>query len=86
MVVRTQISLDPRVHRLAKGRASKLGISLAEYIRRLVARDVARPEPATDPSVVFNLGDSGSSDVAHHKDRYLDEAVAAIRSSHRGGR
>jgi hypothetical protein len=76
-MVRTQIGLDPRTHRLAKGRASELGISLTEYVRRLVAQDVARPEPAADPTVVFNLGDSGGSDVALLEDRYIGEAVAA---------
>lgn len=86
MVVRTQISLDPRMHRLAKGRASELGISLAEYVRRLVARDVARPEPAADPAAVFNLGDSGGSDVARHKDRYIGEAVAATPPTSQGTR
>ena len=66
-------------------RARELGISLAAYVRRLVARDLARPEPAADPAAVFNLGDSGGSDVARHEDRYLGEAVAAAHPAPRGG-
>lgn len=53
-----------------------MGISLAEYVRRLLARDLDRPTPRADPSAVFDLGDSGGSDVARDKDRMLGEAVA----------
>jgi hypothetical protein len=86
MMVRTQLALDAQMHKLAKARASELGISLAEYVRRLVARDVARSEPEADPAAVFNLGDSGGSDIARHKQRYLDEAVAADHPAPRRGR
>src|SRR5688500_950547 len=64
MVARTQITLHPEQHRRAKARAADLGISLAEYIRRLVDRDLDRPMAVPDPSTIFNLGDSGGSDVA----------------------
>jgi hypothetical protein len=76
MMVRAQISLDPEQHRLAKRRAAELGISLAEYLRRLVAADVGgRLNSAPDTSVIFDLGDSGGSDVARNEDRYLSEVV-----------
>jgi predicted DNA binding CopG/RHH family protein len=39
-MTRMQIMLDPELLRRAKWRASEVGISLAEYIRRLVARDL----------------------------------------------
>jgi hypothetical protein len=77
MVARTQITLHPEQHRRAKARAADLGISLAEYIRRLVDRDLDRPMAVPDPSTIFNLGDSGGSDVAAHKDAYVNEAVVA---------
>lgn len=54
-----------------------MGISLAEYLRRLVAEDLEGPRHSTDPSAVFNLGDSGGSDVARLKDEYVGEAVEA---------
>lgn len=76
MMSRTQISLDPDLHKKAKERAAELGISLAEYLRRLVADDLHHPKPAVDPSVVFGLGDSGGSDVARDKHRYVAEAIA----------
>jgi hypothetical protein len=46
MMSRTQIALESEVQRRARKRASELGVSLAEYIRRLVARDLACPETA----------------------------------------
>jgi hypothetical protein len=75
MVARTQISLNPELHRRAKARAAELGVSLAEYLRRLVAEDLEGPRHSADPSAIFNLGDSGGSDVARLKDEYVGEAV-----------
>lgn len=77
MMSRTQITLDPEVQRRARERAAHLGISFAEYIRRLVIRDLGKPEPRADPSAVFNLGHSGSSDVARNKGAMVGEAVEA---------
>ena len=77
MMVRSQISLDPELHRMTKRRAAELGISLAEYLRRLVADDLGWPASRVDPSAIFDLGDSGGSDVARRKHRYLGEAVEA---------
>lgn len=84
MITRTQISLDPEMKRQARERAAQLGVSFAEYIRRLVARDLGEPEQRTDPSVVFNLGDSGGADVARRKDVMVGEAVAAEKGRDRG--
>ena len=77
MMSRTQVSLSPEEHRQARRRASELGISLAEYVRRLVHADLAGPIPVRDPEVLFDLGDSGGSDVAGQKDAYLSAAVAS---------
>ena len=77
MMARTQITLDPENHRRARRRAAELGISLAEYLRRLVARDLAPRIRSADPASLFDLGDSGGSDIARHKDAYLGEAVYA---------
>lgn len=62
----------------ARERAEELGISLAEYVRRLVAADLEGEEPPVDPGVVFNLGSSGGSDVARDKDAMLREAFAGM--------
>jgi hypothetical protein len=76
MMHRTQLNLDPESHRQARRRAAEMGISLAEYVRRLVRRDLERREPTADPSRVFALGRSRGSDVAQRKDTMLGEAVA----------
>lgn len=79
MMSRTQISLDPEEHRLARRRAAEQGISLAAYIRRLVRDDLIEPvRKKADISVLFDLGDSGGSDVATHKDQYIGEALDAM--------
>jgi len=78
MMVRTQIALDSEDHRRAKRRASEQGISLAEYVRRAVRHDLGEPQrPKVDISEIFGLFDSGGSDIARHKDRYVGEAVEA---------
>ena len=74
---RTQVTLDPELDRRAKRRASELGVSFAEYVRRLVARDLDIERPRGDISIIFGLGRSGRTDVSENKDRYLGEAVEA---------
>lgn len=76
MMLRTQLSFDAEALRRARERAAQLGISLAEYVRRLVNRDLGEPAQKADPSVLFNLGDSGGSDIARDKDEMVGEAVA----------
>jgi hypothetical protein len=56
-----------------------MGISLAEYVRRLVERDLRSDRGHRDVSELFDLGDSGGSDVSTHKDAYLAVAVAERR-------
>lgn len=79
IMMRTQITLYPEEHRQARRRAAEQGISLAEYIRRLVRRDLEPSQVKGDISAIFDLGDSGGSEIAKHKDEYVGEAVAAER-------
>jgi len=78
MMARTQISLDPELQRRAQRRAAEQGISFAEYVRSLVRRDLVEPHRTkADISAIFDLGDSGGSDVANHKHEYIGDAVDA---------
>ena len=77
MMVRTQISLGSERHAQARARAAELGVSLAEYVRRLVERDLAGPPRKMGRSSVFDLGDGAPTDIARDKDRLTAEAVAA---------
>jgi len=79
MMSRAQISLDPETQRRARQRASDLGVSLAEYVRRLVARDLRSPRAAASPAIVFDLGASGRSDIGAQKDAMIAKAFAARR-------
>jgi hypothetical protein len=77
MTQRTQITLGSDEHRQARRRAADQGISLAEYIRRLVRDDLAGTSLRGDVTALFALGDSGGANVAKAKDDYVGEAVSA---------
>jgi hypothetical protein len=83
MMARTQVTLDPELQRRARERASQLGISFAEYLRSLVAKDLGRRRATADPSAVFGLGRSDGADVARDKDDMVGAAVAAGRARRR---
>jgi hypothetical protein len=78
-MARTQIMLDAEMQRRARQRASELGVSFAEYVRRLVGRDLTRPKAAIEVSCIFDLGNSGGTDVGKHKDSMVDESFVAVR-------
>ena len=82
-MARLQITLPTALQRLARQRANHLGCSLAEYLRRLVTRDLDVLPAHADASLVFDLGCSGGSDVAAEKHTMLAEAMAARHSRKR---
>ena len=84
MMVRTQISLDSERHAEARARAAAHGISLAEYMRRLVDRDLAERPRGADRSVVFDLGTSRGTDIASQKSDMIGEATGAGKRRHVG--
>ena len=75
MMVRTQISLDSERHAQARARAAALGVSLAEYLRRLVDQALAESPRHVDRSIVFDLGTSKGADISSNKDRMIAEAT-----------
>jgi hypothetical protein len=76
MNARTQVTIDPDLQRRAHARAAELDISFAEYIRRLLARDLGEPRRKVGISVMFNLVDEGlATDIARDKDKMIAEAV-----------
>lgn len=85
MTSRTQITIEPELQRKAHRRAADQGISFAEYVRRLLRRDLEEPaRPKADISAIFGIGDSGGSDIANHKDEYIGEAFEQMRLRRRG--
>ena len=86
MMSRTQITLEPEIQRRARKRAGDLGVSLAEYFRRLVARDLGGAPSKANPAAVFDLGSSGGSNIAKNKHAMIAEAFDAVRKSPRARR
>jgi hypothetical protein len=76
MNARTQVTLDPEMQRRAHAKAAELGISFAEYIRRLVANDLGEIKPQFDISSMFGIIDEGPpTDIARDKDKMIGDAV-----------
>ena len=69
------ILLPDHHHAEAKRKAARDGISLSEYIRGLVARDLEPEAPGGDPSVIFGLFDSGGSRIADGKQAMISDAI-----------
>ena len=80
MMVRTQISLESELHSQIRVRAAALGISFAEYIRRLVDQDLAGLPRSIDCSIIFDLGTSEPTDIAAQKDQLIAEAIASSKT------
>jgi hypothetical protein len=78
MNARIQITMDPELLRRARAKSTELGISFAEYVRRLVADDLGELKSKRDVSIVFDLAASDEpTDIARDKDKMLGEAVWA---------
>lgn len=76
MNTRTQVVLNPELQRRARRKAAELGISFAEYVRRIVARDLGGPPPQADVEMLFDLGASETpTDIARDKDRLIADAA-----------
>jgi hypothetical protein len=86
MMSRTQITIESEFQRRARRRANDLGVSFAEYIRRLVERDLSQPKQVVGIEALFDLGSSGGSNIAKHKHEMIEEAFdfEASASSRRG--
>jgi hypothetical protein len=69
--------MDPELQRRAQAKAAELGISFAEYIRRVVAGDLGEPRKSKpDISTLFDLGaSSGPTDIARDKDKMIGQAA-----------
>lgn len=73
--MRTQIALDDEQHARVKKKASELGVTMAEYIRTLVDRDLGKDNAQAPVASIVGLGDSGGSDIANEL-RASRDAVA----------
>ena len=76
MMVRMQISLPEEEHRRVKALAAERGISVAEYVRRLLARGSEPARARVGIESIFGIGASGRTDISSNTDEYVGEAVA----------
>lgn len=68
--------MDPELQRRAQVKAAELGISFAEYIRRLVAGDLGERNAEVDITSLFDLGASDRpTNVARDKDKMIGQAA-----------
>ena len=68
--------MDPEIQRRAQAKAAELGISFAEYVRRVVASDLGEQKQEFDITSMFGLIDEGPpTNIARDKDKMLGEAV-----------
>jgi hypothetical protein len=76
MTTRIQITFDREIQRRAQAKAAELGISFAEYVRRLVANDLGGGRAKPDILILFDLVDEGPpTNIARDKDKMIGEAV-----------
>lgn len=74
----TQITMDPETAQRAKAKAEALGISLVEYVQRVVASDLGedsrtvRRSGKADISLVFNLNASDKAQPKAHVSEIFD--------------
>ena len=77
-----QITVDPDVAHRARERARARGLSFAEYVRRLIDKDLGELEASADPRIIFDLVSVGErTDIARNKDRLIGDAVTMFLSN-----
>ena len=64
-------------HAEATRKSARHGVSLSEYISRLVTHDLGKDAPTSDPSVILGLFDGGGSRIADGKQVMTSEAIEA---------
>jgi len=79
--MRTQIALSQEQHARIKQEAAALGITMAEYIRRLVDSDLGPTDTHADPTSIIGIGRSGGSDIASEGKDAAATAIAEYASN-----
>ncbi|MCY3805578.1 MAG: hypothetical protein OXG91_03670 [bacterium] len=69
--MRTVITLSDEVHARAKQRAADLGISFAEFVRRLLDRELDAPAPQAGIDSICGMVAGTPFDMARDGDRVI---------------
>jgi hypothetical protein len=76
MTSRMQITLDPDLRLRASKRAAKQGVSMAEYVRRAIEKDLGAPQSRPDVSIIFDLDTSAEpTNIARNKKAMIGESL-----------
>lgn len=73
--MRTIVTLPDHMHALAKHRAAELGISFAEFARRLFERELSRPAPQGDIDSICGIVTGAPFDMARDGEQIIGEAA-----------
>ena len=73
--MRTVITMPDHIHAKAKQRAAELGISFAEFARRLFEKEFDAPAPQGDIDAICGMVSGTPIDMAHDGKQVIVEAA-----------
>ncbi|WP_419918737.1 hypothetical protein [Candidatus Poriferisocius sp.] len=79
--MRAIVTLPDHLHARAKQRAAELGISFAEFSRRLFEKELNEPQPQGDIDAICGIVDGVSFDMARDGGQIVAEAVSKLCAS-----
>ncbi len=78
MTSRMQITLDPTTRAKIRRRAESVGVTVAEYVRRVIAADLGGEPSRSNVAELFDLDRSAeSTDIAKDKRAMIAGAIEA---------
>ena len=81
--MRTIITLPDHMHARAKQRAAELGISFAEFARRLFEKELAEAPTQGDIDSIRGIVQGAPFDMARDGRRIISEATARLHTDRR---
>ena len=82
--MRTVVTVPDHIHKLAKQRASELGISFAEFTRRLLEQELTGTDPQGDIESIRGIVNGPAFDMALDGERLIGEATDSLLTDRRG--
>lgn len=82
--MRTIITMPDHLHAKAKQRAAELGISFAEFARRLFEKELSLPVPQGDIDSICGMVTGAPFDMARDGERILGEAADTLLTDRSG--
>lgn len=81
--MRTIITMPDHMHAQAKQRAAELGISFAEFARRLFEKELSLPAPQGDIDSICGMVTGTPFDMASDAQRIIGEAADSLLADRR---